>query len=302
MRAAVVIVCCGLVLLSGTHPARGDPAAIPVVASFTVLGDLVSELGGDRVSVKSLVGPDSDAHVYEPTPADARAVASAHVIVLNGLGFEGWILRLLDSAQSRAVIVTASKGVTVREANGHADPHAWQDPGNARIYVTNIAAALVAAMPEDAAQIETREKLYLKKLRDLDATLRQQFATIPTTRRRVITSHDAFAYFGAAYGIEFLPAQGWTTESEPSAANIARLVVQAKSQQVSAVFLENISDPRMMRQLALDTGLSIGGRLHSDALGPPGDPAGTYLGMISSNAQLLLATLRTNIVSGSKPQ
>jgi zinc/manganese transport system substrate-binding protein len=299
MRAAVAIVCCGFVWLSGARPASGGPAPIPVVVSFTVLGDLAGELGGDRVSVKSLVGPDSDAHVYEPTPADASAVASARVVVLNGLGFEGWISRLLDSAHSHAIIVTASNGVRVREANGHPDPHAWQDPGNARMYVTNIAAALVKAVPEDAAQIQTREQLYLKKLRDLDETLRRQFALIPAARRRVITSHDAFAYFGAAYGIEFLPVQGWTTESEPSAANIARLVVQARSQKITAVFLENISDPRMMRQLALDTGLTIGGRLHSDALGPPGDPAGTYLGMISSNAQLLLEVLRANIVNGS---
>jgi zinc/manganese transport system substrate-binding protein len=239
------------------------------------------------------VGPDSDAHVYEPTPKDVKTVAAARIIVLNGLGFEGWIPRLLDSAQSRGVVVIASKGVAVRDAGGHPDPHAWQDPRNVRLYVTNIAAALVAADPEHAAAIRENQQQYLQKLAQLDQSLRQDFSRIPHERRRVITTHDAFAYFGAAYGVEFLPAQGWTTESEPSPARIAQLVTQARQEKAVAVFLENISDPRMMRQLAQDTGLNIGGRLHSDALAPPGDPSGTYLGMISANAQVLLAAMRS---------
>jgi zinc/manganese transport system substrate-binding protein len=162
-----------------------------------------------------------------------------------------------------------------------------------RLYVTNIATALVVADREHAAAIRENEQQYLRKLEELDQSLRQNFSQIPRERRRVITTHDAFAYFGAAYGIEFLAAQGWTTESEPSPARIAHLVTQARQDKAAAVFLENISDPRMMRQLAEDTGLNIGGRLHSDALGPPGDPSGTYLGMISANAQVLLAAMRS---------
>ncbi len=276
--------------------------AIPVVASFTVLRDLVCELGRERVEVSVLVGPDSDAHVYEPTPADVKAVAAARIIVLNGLGFEGWISRLLDSAQSRGVVVVASRGVSVRDAQGHPDPHAWQDPRNVQLYVTNITAALVAADPQHAVAFHENEKTYLRKLEDLDRSLRREFSQIPTERRRVITTHDAFGYFGAAYGIQFLPAQGWTTESEPSPANIARLVSQARQQKVTAVFLENISDPRLMLQLARDTGLRIGGRLHSDALGPPGDPSATYLGLITTNAQLLLDAMRAEPRNGSKEQ
>jgi zinc/manganese transport system substrate-binding protein len=287
---------CLLALFQGAKAGQ----AIPVVASFTILRDLVCEVGRERVEVSVLVGPDSDAHVYEPTPADVKAVAAARIIVLNGLGFEGWISRLLDSAQSRGVVVVASRGVSVRDAQGHPDPHAWQDPRNVQLYVTNITAALVAADPQHAVEIHENEKTYLRKLEDLDRSLRREFSQIPAERRRVITTHDAFGYFGAAYGIEFLPAQGWTTESEPSPANIARLVSQARQQKVTAVFLENISDPRLMLQLARDTGLRVGGRLHSDALGPPGDPSSTYLGMISSNARLLLEATRTEPRNGSK--
>ena len=169
-----------------------------------------------------------------------------------------------------------------------------------RTYIVNIATALAAALPDHAAQIKTREAQYLHKLEDLDRTLRTEFGAIPNVRRRVITTHDAFSYFGAAYGIEFLPVQGWTTENEPSAADVARLVSQARSHATTAVFLENISDPRMMRQLARDTGLTVGGRLHSDALAPPGQPSATYLDMIRNNANLLLDVMRQDSKPGSE--
>jgi zinc/manganese transport system substrate-binding protein len=300
VRRVFGILCCLIGLLSVAREAWGTSSPIYVVASFTVLGDLVSEVGGDCVSVRALVGPDADAHVYEPTPADVRAVASAQIVVLNGLGFEGWITRLLDSAQFRGTVVIATMGVTARSAGTHPDPHAWQDPRNVRTYVVNIATALAAALPNHAAQIKTREALYLQELEDLDRTLRTEFGAIPNVRRRVITTHDAFSYFGAAYGIEFLPVQGWTTENEPSAADVARLVGQARSHATTAVFLENISDPRMMRQLARDTGLTVGGRLHSDALAQPGQPSATYLDMIRNNANLLLGVMRQDSKPGSE--
>jgi zinc/manganese transport system substrate-binding protein len=300
VRRVFGILCCLIGLLSVAQEAWGTSSPIYVVASFTVLGDLVSEVGGDCVSVRALVGPDADAHVYEPTPADVRAIASAQIVVLNGLGFEGWITRLLDSAQFRGTVVIATTGVTVRTAGAHPDPHAWQDPRNVRTYVVNIATALAAALPDHAVQIKTREALYLRELEDLDRTLRTEFGAIPNVRRRVITTHDAFSYFGAAYGIEFLPVQGWTTETEPSAADVARLVAQARLHATTAVFLENISDPRMMRQLARDTGLTVGGRLHSDALAPPGQPSATYLDMIRNNANLLLGVMRQDSKPGSE--
>jgi zinc/manganese transport system substrate-binding protein len=292
MRLCVALLLGMMSALASRTALAGDEASLRVVTSFTVLSDLTHEIGAEWVSVQPLVGPDGDAHVYQPTPADVRAVGKAHIVVLNGLGFEGWMNRLLDSAQFHGTVVVASDGVIARKIGGHADPHAWQDPRNVRTYVTNIGNALEHALPAHATQLETRKALYLEKLGELDRTLRIEFAAIPEPRRRVITTHDAFGYFGAAYRIEFLPVQGWTTESEPSAAAVGRLVEQAKARGAVGVFLENVTDPRMMRQFARDTGLAVGGRLYSDALAPSAEPASTYLGMIRTNANSLLAVMR----------
>jgi zinc/manganese transport system substrate-binding protein len=294
MRCLAAVVLCLAAAFSTRPGLAADETPLRVVASFTVLSDLTHEIGGDLVTVQSLVGPDGDAHVYQPTPSDVRAVGSARILILNGLGFEGWMSRLLESAQFHGVVVVATDGLVARNAGGHPDPHAWQDPRNARIYVTNIGNALIHALPAHADQLKARMAQYIERLDQLDRALKKEFGDIPAVRRRVITTHDAFAYFGAAYGIEFLPAQGWTTEAEPSAATVGRLVEQARSHSAAAVFLENISDPRMMRQLARDTGLTVGGRLHSDALAPSGQPAGTYLGMIRTNADALLGVMRQN--------
>jgi zinc/manganese transport system substrate-binding protein len=266
------------------------------VTSFTVLSDLTHEIGAEWVSVQSLVGPDGDAHVYQPTPADVRAVGEAHIVILNGLGFEGWMSRLLNSAQFHGTVVVATDGLVALKIGGHPDPHAWQNPRNVRTYVTNIGSALEHALPAHSTQLEARKALYLERLEQLDRTLRIEFAAIPESRRRVITTHDAFAYFGAAYGIEFLPVQGWTTESEPSATALGRLVEQARARGAAGVFLENVTDPRMMRQFAQDTGLIVGGRLYSDALASPGNPAATYLGMIRTNADVMLSVMRSDAV------
>jgi zinc/manganese transport system substrate-binding protein len=292
MRLCVVLLLGMMSALPSGTALAADAASLRVVTSFTVLSDLTHEIGAEWVSVQPLVGPDGDAHVYQPTPADVRAVGKAHIVILNGLGFEGWMNRLLDSAQFHGTVVVATDGVIARKIGGHADPHAWQDPRNVRTYVTNIGNALERALPAHSTQLEARKVLYLEHLQQLDRTLRTEFAAIPEPRRRVITTHDAFGYFGAAYGIEFLPVQGWTTESEPSAAAVGRLVEQAKARGAVGVFLENVTDPRMMRQFARDTGLIVGGRLYSDALAPSGEPASTYLGMIRANADALLGVMR----------
>jgi zinc/manganese transport system substrate-binding protein len=294
MRVYLVLLLSSLCAIAAHEAAVADAPALKVVTSFTILSDLTREVGADWVNVQSLVGPDADAHVYQPTPADVRAVGNAHIVILNGLGFEGWMSRLLDSAQFRGTVVVASQGVTPRKLEGQPDPHAWQDPNNVRIYVNNIGRALEQALPAHAAQLAENERRYLEKLEQLNGALHTEFAAIPASRRRIITTHDAFGYFGAAYAIEFLPVQGRTTESEPSAAAVGRLVEQAKSHRAVAVFLENITDPRMMRQLAQDTGLKVGGRLYSDALARPGEPASTYLGMVRANADALLGVMKGN--------
>jgi len=289
-------------LFAVTVPANAQTTAAPpplhVVASFSILADFVAEVGGPRVAVTALVGPDGDGHVYQPTPADARAVAAARLVVVNGLGFEGWMDRLVKASGSRATIVVSTNGVKplrdpdAGQGHGHAvDPHAWQDVGNARLYVAAIRDALVEADPAGRADYEARAKAYLARLDTLDSEIRAAIARLPADRRRVITSHDAFGYFARAYGLAFVAPQGVSTESEASARDVARIIRQIRAEKLPAVFLENVSDPRLMDRIAKETGARIGGRLYSDALSRPDGPAGTYIEMMRNNIRELSSAL-----------
>lgn len=277
---------------------------IAAVASFSILGDLVKNVGGDRVTLTTLVGPDGDAHVYEPNPADARAVAEAKLVFVNGLGFEGWMERLVQASGSKAALVTASIGVTpislaeegekhaAGEAHDHAsDPHAFQSVPNAKIYVGNIRDALIAADPAGKSAYEANAASYLAQLDALDAEVRTAIGAIPAPQRKIITSHDAFGYFGEAYGFTFLAPQGISTEAEPSARDVAKLIRQIKADGVKAIFVENITDQRMIRRIAAESGAVIGGELYSDALSPPDGPAGTYIHMFRHNIKTFSAAL-----------
>ena len=204
-------------------PAIAQDKKIPVVATFSILGDLVKNVGGDRVEVVTLVGPNGDAHVYTPTPADAKKVAAAKVVVVNGLGYEGWMTRLVKSSGAKAATVTASKSVKPRkmEEEGHGmvtDPHAWQSVANAKIYVANIREGLAAADPAGKSVYEANASAYLAKLDALEGEVKDVVGKIPADRRRIITSHDAFGYFGAAYGVEFIAPEGVSTEAAGSPA------------------------------------------------------------------------------------
>jgi len=277
-------------LLIVATPAHGAEP-LKVVASFSILGDLVRHVGGDRVHVTTLVGPDGDAHVYVPTPADAKRVADARLVFVNGLGLEGWLPRLVQSAGNKAVIVTATSGITPLKLGSAADPHAWQSPLNAKIYVANIRDALVAADPADAGVFKSNADAYLAKLDALDREVRQAVAKIPETRRKVISTHRAFGYFAAAYGVEFIAPLGVSTESEASARDIAGIITQIRAAKIPAVFLENISDPRLIRQIAAETGARVGGTLYSDSLtGEKGDSP-TYIGMVRHNIKALTNAL-----------
>lgn len=271
-------------------PAFADDR-LPVVASFSIIGDLVKEVGGDRVSVTTLVGPDGDAHVYQPTPADGRRIAQAKLIFVNGLGFEGWLERLIAAARSKGTIVTLGKGVTARPGEEGTDPHAWQDVANARIYVEEIRDALVAADPQGAESYQSRAAAYLAKLDALDAEIVQALGAIPKERRRVVSTHDAFGYFSARYGVEFIAPQGVSTEAEASARDIARIIEAVKANKVGAVFLENVSDPRLARRIAAETGARIGGTLYSDALSEPREGGANYIDMMRHNVRELTKAL-----------
>nr|WP_232462452.1 metal ABC transporter substrate-binding protein [Bordetella genomosp. 9] len=305
-------------------------APLRVVASFSVLGDMVREIGGDAVQVDTLVGPDGDAHEYEPTPSDVRTLSAAQMLVVNGLNFETWMDRLVKTAGFKGVTVVASNGVKARHfdeegghgdagahdsgdhdghaddtqghadhAHGHAghkhegdlDPHAWQDLANGARYARNIGAALAQADPAHAERYRERTDAYVSRILDLDRRIRQAFASLPPERRRVVTSHDAFGYFGQAYGVTFISTMGVSTDAEPSAAAVARIVDQVKREKVPAVFLENVTNPRLSERIAHETGAKLGGTLYSDALARPGSPASTYLGMFEWNLRAFMAAL-----------
>jgi zinc/manganese transport system substrate-binding protein len=282
----------GLLLATLAAPAAADAEKLPVVASFSIIGDLVQEIGGDRVVVTTLVGPDGDAHVYQPTPADARRIAQAKVIFVNGLGFEGWLDRLIAAAKSKGTVVTLGNGVTSRAGEEGTDPHAWQNVANAKIYVGEIRDALIAADPPGAEAYRSRAGNYLVRLDALDREIVDTLGAIPENRRRVVSTHDAFGYFSARYGVAFIAPQGVSTEAEASARDIVRIIQAVKQNQVGAVFLENIADPRLAKRIAAETGARIGGTLYSDALSGPGEGGANYIDMMRHNVRELAKALR----------
>ena len=279
-----------LMIATAILPARAQDR-LNVVASFSILGDFVRNVGGDSVSVTELVGPDGDAHVYAPTPADAKKIADAKLVIVNGFGLEGWLPRLVQSAGGKAVIVTATSGIAPLRLGSDADPHAWQSVINAKLYVANIRDALVAADTADAEAFRANAGAYLTKLDGLDREVRAAVAQIPDARRKVISTHRAFGYFAAAYGVEFIAPLGVSTESEASARDIAGIITQVKTAKIPAVFLENISDPRLIRQIAAETGAKVGGTLYSDSLTPEKGAAPTYIDMVRHNIKDLTSAL-----------
>lgn len=275
-----------------TIPSHGETQpALPVVASFSILADFVKEVGGDRVNVTTMVGPNGDAHVYQPTPRDGQRLAAARAVFVNGLGFEGWVDRLVAASKTKAAIVVASKATRPRANEGGTDPHAWQDVANAKIYVVNIRDALKAADPASAADYDANAAAYLHKLDALDAEVQTAIDAIPKERRRIVSTHDAFGYFSARYGIEFIAPQGVSTDAEASARDVAKIVDAAKNQKVAAVFLENVVDPRLTRRIAAEAGARIGGTLYSDALSDAKGPAPTYIDMMRHNVKELTKAL-----------
>jgi zinc/manganese transport system substrate-binding protein len=291
----------GLAVLFLLGLAGGANAAdkVKAVASFSILGDMVRQVGGDRVEVITLVGPDGDAHVYEPTPADAKSLAAAQILFTNGLGFEGWMNRLETSSGFKGKVVVASTGVKPRtmieEEGGKSetitDPHAWQSLANGKLYVANIRDALIAVDPDGKSAYEANANAYLDAIAKEETDVKAALATLPKDRRKIITSHDAFGYFGAAYGLEIIAPEGVSTESEASAKDVAKIIRQIRQEKIPAVFMENITDHRLLDQIASETGAKIGGELYTDALSPPDGPASTYLDMFRHNIGTLTAAL-----------
>ncbi|WP_368416308.1 metal ABC transporter solute-binding protein, Zn/Mn family [Falsiroseomonas sp.] len=283
-----------------------------VVASFSILGDMIRQVAGDRIALRTVAGPNVDAHSFQPRPSDAEALRGAALAVRNGLGFDGWFDRMVRSANWRGRMVTTTEGLTplrmAAHSHGHGhshggrqqqgqprtvpDPHAWQDLRLGIRYVQAIAAALGAADAANATAYATAAEAYIGRLTELDAWVRAQVAAVPEARRVVVTSHDAFGYFGAAYGIRFLAPQGVSTEAEPSAAEVARLIRQIRSERITAVFMENMGNPTTLQRLAQEAGVRVGGRLYADALSAPDGVAASYEAMFRHNVALLVPAMR----------
>ena len=300
----------GILLVAGLMQlavASGPQAQerLRVVATFSILGDMVSRVGGARVEVKTLVGPGGDAHVYQPTPADAAEIAKARIVFQNGLKFEGWMEKLIEASGYKDAVIKVTKGVETigvpdrhgkrdkhgHDHNGKSDPHAWQSLANASIYARNIKDALCRLDIHACATYAANAAEYEKEIEHLDSQIKAQMAAVPPAARKVITSHDAFAYFSRAYGVRFLSPRGISTESEASAKDVAHLIDQIRKEKVKALFVENISDPRLIKQIGRETGVALGGTLYSDALSPARGPAANYLDMMRHNARLIAGAM-----------
>ena len=267
---------------------------LQVVTSFSILADMTRQVGKDHIRITNMVGPDADAHTYEPTPDDAKALLKARLIIKNGLGFEPWLDRLVTSTETRAPVISASHGVIPRslDEDGETvpDPHAWHNLANTELYIANITKALIAADPANTADYERNSQAYLKQVYALLVEAKAKLGSLPPGNRKIVTSHDAFGYLGQAYGIEFMAPQGLSTEREPSATEVAALITQIRQAKVKAVFMENIKDARLLKQIADESGAQIGGTLYSDALAASG-PASTFTGLFDYNLNTLYNAL-----------
>lgn len=296
-------------LLAIALPASAQ-AQLKAVATFSILGDLLAEVAGDKVELSVLVGPDIDAHAYQPRPSDARALAAAKVLVSNGLGFEGWIDRLAKAAPFKGKAIVATAGVATLKAgadHGHShgnspghshgqgpDPHCWQDVQRARTYAANIARGLAEADPPNAAHYRERAQAFDRRLVELDAWVKEEIARVPADKRRAITGHDSFRYFASAYGVTFRSPRGYNTGSEPSARDVATLIREVREQRIKALFVENMTNPRLIDQIARESGAVVGPRLYTDALSGPDGPAPTYEKMMRHNVTALVAGMLKN--------
>ena len=287
-------------------PASAQAPPIKAVATFSILGDLLAEVAGDKVELSVVVGPDIDAHAYQPRPTDARALAEAKVLVSNGLGFEGWIDRLAKAAPFKGKAIVATAGVATLKAgaghghsHGHShghgpDPHCWQDVQRARTYVANITKGLAEADPANAAYYRERAQAFDRRLVDLDAWVKAEIAKVPADKRRAITGHDSFRYFSSAYGVKFQSPRGYNTSSEPSARDVATLIREVREQRIKALFVENMTNPGLIDQIARESGAVVGPRLYTDALSGPDGPAPTYEKMMRHNVTALVAGMLKN--------
>src|SRR6266576_4309759 len=303
-RFRLVVVGVATLLSAGVAEAA---ERIKVVATFSVIGDMVANVAGDRVDLVTMVGPGGDTELFKPSLADGKSVAEAKIVFMNDLNdeFEPWLEPLLKRVKFGGIKIVVSRGVKTftsseeraprsKAAEEEIDQHAWLDPKNGVVYVRNIAAALAKNDPANAADYRTRAAAYTKELQDLDAWAKAEMAIVPPPKRRILSSHDSLQYLAKAYGITMLSINGWTNNSEPSAAELASLTQKIRHDGIRELFLYIITDPRAMQQVAKETGAAVGGTLYGDALSKPGGEADTYLKMIRHDVTTLIAGMMKN--------
>jgi zinc/manganese transport system substrate-binding protein len=285
-----------LALALGAFSQGAMAKTLNVVTSFSVLGDMVQQVGGKHVHVDTLVGPDGDPHTFEPSPKDSVLLSKADVVVVNGLGLEGWLDRLVKASGFKGELVVASAGVKTHtldeDGKTVTDPHAWNSATNGALYAQNILAGLVKADPQDEAALNASGQKYIAQLQEIDGWAKARFNAIPLAKRKVLTSHDAFGYFGRAYGVTFMAPQGLSSESEASAAQVGALINQIKAGGVHTWFMENQLDPRLVKQIATATGAQPGGELYPEALSKPGGVADSYVKMLRHNVESLANSMK----------
>lgn len=275
-----------------TNITRANEAKLEVVTSFSILEDLLMVLGGEHVNVVNLVGRNSDAHMYQPKPSDAVAISKADLVVFNGMGFEGWITRLIENSRFDNELLLATQGVKAIKIGKEVDPHAWQSFQNIRIYVDNITTKLISLRPEHTSSFKFNKQAYLEQLNAIEHSLKMKLSHIPINERRVVTSHDAFGYLAKDFSIQFYAPLGLSLEEQASAKDVAVLIDQIREQNIQALFVENISNTRLLEQIGSETEIALGGRLYSDALSESNGPAGTYLKMMQHNVEALISAFQ----------
>lgn len=282
-------------IILGVMAQNVSAKTLNVVASFSILGDMVQQVGGDHVKVTTFVGPNGDPHTFEPSARDSAVISKADVVVVNGLGLEGWLDRLVKASGFHGTLVVASQGVQTHTLNEDGkeitDPHAWNSAANGALYAQNIMAGLISADPQDEAILTATGSKYIEQLKQLDSWAKSRFSAIPEAKRNVLTSHDAFGYFGLAYHVHFMAPQGFSSESEASVADVAALINQIKADGVQTWFMENQLDPRLVKQIASATGAKAGGELYPEALSPKSGPAETYVQAFRHNVETIARSM-----------
>ncbi len=265
-----------------------------VISSASMIWDMVDNIAGDKIENRLIVPIGGDPHTYSPTPRDAQKVASSDLIFINGLTFEGWITELIENSGTKGKTITVTEGLTPIASSQYKnayDPHAWMDLAKAQTYITNILQGLIEIDPVNKGYYEENYRNYSQELKDLDAYISKRILEIPEEKRLIVTSHDAFSYYGKRYGLDVQGIIGISTESEAQTSDIVRISNSIKSSGVPAIFVESTINPKLIKQIATDNGVAIGGSLYADSIGEKGSNGSTYLKMMKSNTDVIVDAL-----------